>query len=76
MRRQTATARIVTSATPEAIWSLVADLSRWTTWAPFETATLEREGPPRPRETGEGAACSGRGADALWNRQHGIPGDL
>ena len=44
MKRQTATATTVTSAAPEAIWSLVADVSTWTTWAPFETATLEREG--------------------------------
>ena len=52
MKRQTATAFVVTPATPEAIWSLVADLSTWTTWAPFETATLEREGHPDPNGVG------------------------
>jgi hypothetical protein len=52
MNRQTATACVVTSATPEAIWSLVADLSTWTTWAPFETATLESEGHPDPNGAG------------------------
>lgn len=44
MKRQTATGHAISSATPEALWALVEDVTTWTTWAPFDAATLEEPG--------------------------------
>lgn len=49
MKRQTATGHAMTTATPAALWALIADVTTWTRWAPFDAAVLEK---PGDEETG------------------------
>ena len=52
MKRQTATGRASTPATPASLWALLEDVTTWTTWAPFEAAVLERSGDDDPHGVG------------------------
>jgi hypothetical protein len=40
------------TAPPEAVWRLLADVTTWPTWAGFAEATYEREGDPPPHGVG------------------------
>ena len=40
------------SASPEAVWRLLADASSWKEWTKLTTAELEREGVPEPDGVG------------------------
>jgi uncharacterized protein YndB with AHSA1/START domain len=52
MKQQHIHASATTTAPPEVVWDLVADVATWTTWAPFQAAELERPGPVDPGGVG------------------------
>ena len=41
-----------TTATPEAVWTLLASVDTWNDWGPWDTAELERTGSPDPAGVG------------------------
>ena len=52
MGRQMVDVHAATTASPEAVWRLLADVRTWTEWARFDQATYEREGTPPPHGVG------------------------
>ena len=44
--------RVTTTATPEAVFALLADGSTWPSWTSIESVTLERTGSPTPEGPG------------------------
>jgi uncharacterized protein YndB with AHSA1/START domain len=40
------------SASPEAVWKLLADAKGWQTWSPMDETTLEEPGSPEPDGVG------------------------
>ena len=52
MKRQTATGHAMTTAPPAALWTLIEDVTTWTTWAPFDAAVLEEPGDEDPNGVG------------------------
>lgn len=51
-RHQTIDVRVTTTAPPERVFALLADVSTWSTWAAFDEAVLERPGRPEPDGVG------------------------
>jgi hypothetical protein len=45
MKQHTVTATHLTSASPEAVWDLLAHSSTWTDWSPVRVMTIERSAP-------------------------------
>ncbi len=52
MARQVVEVRADSTAPPEAVWRLLADVTTWTGWAGFDEAAYEREGTPPPHGVG------------------------
>ena len=59
-----------TTATPAAIWSLIADVETWSDWGRWESADLERWGGPAPGGDGGGSRLTWRGGT---HREGGVP---
>jgi hypothetical protein len=45
-------AEALSQARPEVVWRLLADVSTWSSWGPWQEATLAREGKPDPDGVG------------------------
>jgi Polyketide cyclase / dehydrase and lipid transport len=52
MKRQTIDVRAVSAAPPSAVWALLADVTTWKQWAPFDESVLERPGSDDPNGVG------------------------
>src|SRR4051812_21920226 len=52
MKSVTIDVRAVSSAAPDDVWALLADVSTWRQWAPFDESTLEEPGADDPNGVG------------------------